>query len=162
MKTDKHPFAVNIRKLQRYNFEFFTTEEAVFFEYIIVKTIYNGGGEYYHSSQEIRRETGIKRSALNTIIERFKALGILKVEVKGMPNIKYFWVEYRRVIELLPQIFQLNSSYCQQVNQHQLLLDFLIPQMHHNEERRLNREYREWEKEQRKLARRKALEEQDL
>lgn len=162
MKTDKHPFAINIWKLRRYNFKFFSTAEVVFFEYIIVHSMYNGGGDYYHSSKQIREETGIKRAALDTIIKRFEALGIFKVEVKGMPNIKFFWVDFRRVIELVPQIFLLEGQHCQQANQHQLLRDFLIPKMHHNEERQLNRARAAWEKEQKKLARRKKLEEHDL
>ena len=145
MKPDKHPFAVNIRKLQRYNFEFFTTEEAVFFEYIVVKSkLFNG--EFYHSGQTIRQETGIKRSALNTIVSRFQALGIFKVEVKGMPSVRYFWVDYRKIIELLPQIYLLNSDLAKQTNLHQLLLDYLVPQMNENEEVQKGRETREREK----------------
>ena len=37
--TDKefNPFAVNILRLQRYNYKLFTLEEIVFFEYMIIK-----------------------------------------------------------------------------------------------------------------------------
>src|SRR3569832_2260105 len=34
---DKHHLALNVIKFKRYNFDFFSCEEAVFFEYIIIK-----------------------------------------------------------------------------------------------------------------------------
>ncbi|HAT65208.1 MAG TPA: hypothetical protein DCS66_11495, partial [Flavobacteriaceae bacterium] len=36
-KEDTHPLAINIQKLQRYNYDYFNCEEVVFFEYIVVK-----------------------------------------------------------------------------------------------------------------------------
>jgi hypothetical protein len=36
-KNDTHPLAINVLKLNRYNYDFFNCEEVVFFEYIIVK-----------------------------------------------------------------------------------------------------------------------------
>jgi hypothetical protein len=128
MKADTHPFAINILKLQRYNFNFFSTEEVVFFEYVVIKgRSFICRAEFFHSSETIRRETGIKKHALNSIIKRFVNLGILGIKVKGMPRVKYFTLNYQRIIELLPQIYLLNESKAQGIDQQKLLLDFMQP-----------------------------------
>ncbi len=126
MKEDIHPFAINILKLRRYNFDFFTTEEVVFFEYIVVKQLaFKTKGAFFHSSETIRRETGIKKYALNTIIKRFVNLGILKVTVKGMPQVKYFTLCHEGILALLPKIYLLQSPKAQQIDLEQLLRNYL-------------------------------------
>jgi|GEM_PF-2267356 len=105
-KEDKNPTCVNILKLQRYNFKFFSLEEVVFFEYLIVKAKAFGFRPFYHSTETISGETGIKRTKLDTIIGKFSQLGILQVEVKGFPKVKHFKVDFERIHALLAQIYQ--------------------------------------------------------
>jgi hypothetical protein len=106
LQADKNPTSVNILKLQRYNFKFFSLEEVVFFEYLIVKAKAFGFGQFYHSTETISSQTGIKRTKLDTIIGKFDKLGILRVEVKGFPKVKWFHVDFERIHALLAQIYQ--------------------------------------------------------
>ncbi len=125
---DTHPLAINILKLQRYNFEFLNCEEAVFFEYIVIKGMaFKKKTEFFHSSETIRKETGIKKHSLNTIVKRFIELNIISTEVKGMPKVKYFTVHFPKIIELLPKIYQLseNGQLSPDFSKH--LADFFIP-----------------------------------
>lgn len=108
---DVHPLAINILKLQRYNYDYFNCEEVVFFEYIVVKGMaFKKKKEFFHSSETIRKETGIKKSSLKTIIKKFIDLGILSTEVKGMPRVTYFKVHFPKIIELFHKIYQLNEN----------------------------------------------------
>lgn len=106
IKADKNPTCVNILKLQRYNFRFFSLEEVIFFEYLVVKAKAFGFGQFYHSTETISGETGIKRTKLDTIIGKFNTLGILDVEVKGFPKVKHFKVNFEKIQALLSQIYQ--------------------------------------------------------
>ncbi|MGV3529140.1 MAG: hypothetical protein ACO1OO_09610 [Flavisolibacter sp.] len=106
LEKDKNPTCVNIIKLQRYNFKFFSLEEVVFFEYLVVKAKAFGFGQFYHSTETISSQTGIKRTKLDTIIGKFNKLGILHVEVKGFPKVKHFTVDFEQIQALLSQIYQ--------------------------------------------------------
>ena len=70
-EKDVHPLAINILKLQRYNSDFFNCEERTFFEYLIIKGMAFKNKEFFHSSETIYIETGIKKHSLKTIIKRF-------------------------------------------------------------------------------------------
>lgn len=109
-KKDKHPLAINILKLQRYNSDFFNCEERTFFEYIIIKGMAFKNKEFFHSSETIYIETGIKKHSLKTIIKRFENLDIISVVIKGMPRVKNFTVNYSTIIRLTPQIHQLAEN----------------------------------------------------
>lgn len=127
-KKDKHPLAINILKLNRYNYDFFNCEEVVFFEYIVVKGMaFKKQKEFFHSSETIRQETGIKKHSLNSIIRRFKDLGIISTEIKGMPRVKFFTVHYPKIVDLIPKIYQLsnNGKLSSDFSKH--LSDFFIP-----------------------------------
>ncbi|MBO3116520.1 hypothetical protein J4050_07160 [Winogradskyella sp. DF17] len=127
-KKDKHPLAINILKLNRYNYDFFNCEEVVFFEYIVVKGMaFKKQKEFFHSSETIRQETGIKKHSLNSIIRRFKDLGIISTEIKGMPRVKFFTVHYPKIVDLIPKIYQLsnNGQLSSDFSKH--LSDFFIP-----------------------------------
>ena len=95
--------------------------------------------EFFHSSETIRRETGIKKYALSTIVKRFIALGIFSINIKGMPRVKFFALNYDRIVELLPQIYLLEESQARNVDLKKLLLDFLEPIALENEVRRIAR-----------------------
>ena len=61
------PFAVYIKKLSQYNFNFLSTEEVVFFEYLVVKGKSFKFKQFYHSDATVEKETGIRRYKLNAI-----------------------------------------------------------------------------------------------
>lgn len=149
---DTHPLAINILKLQRYNFEFLNCEEAVFFEYIVIKGMaFKKKTEFFHSSETIRKETGIKKHSLNTIVKRFIDLNIISIAVKGMPKVKYFTVHFPKIIELLPKIYQLseNGQLSPDFSKH--LADFFIPLVDNYQEKNniknINKENKEEKKE---------------
>src|SRR5688572_6276471 len=104
-RQDTVPLAINIIKFQRYNFKFFSSEEVIIFEYFTVKAISFKLKEFYHSSATIEKETGIKRSKLETILHRFVDLKILSITVKGMPKVKWFKVHFKEIYNLLPKIY---------------------------------------------------------
>lgn len=127
-KEDKHPLAINIQKLQRYNYDYFNCEEVVFFEYIVVKGMaFKKKKEFFHSSETIRQETGIKKHSLKSIISRFESLGIISTEIKGMPRVKYFTVHYPKIVELTAKIYQLSNNGKLPSDFSKHLSDFFIP-----------------------------------
>lgn len=128
IKTDKHPLAINIIKFQRYNFDFFSCEEVVLFEYLAVKGMsFKKLNEFYHSTTTITRETGIKKHSLNSILSRFQQLGILDVEVKGFPKVKHFKVNFPRIMDLFSQIYQSAENGKLPSDFRKLLYDFFQP-----------------------------------
>lgn len=101
---DKNPMAVNILKLKRYNFNFFKLEEIILFEYLIV----NGKRfkkAFYHSAATIEKETGIKRSKLNTILKKLVTIGFISTEIQGFPKVTYFSIHFDWIVENLNNIF---------------------------------------------------------
>jgi hypothetical protein len=126
-KEDTHPLAINVLKLNRYNYDFFNCEEVVFFEYMVVKGMAFKNKEFFHSSETIRNETGIKKHSLKSIISKFESLGIISIDIKGMPRIKYFTVHYPIIVNLIPEIYQLskNGKLSSDFSKH--LSDFFIP-----------------------------------
>jgi hypothetical protein len=127
-KNDTHPLAINVLKLNRYNYDFFNCEEVVFFEYIIVKGMaFKKHQEFFHSSKTIRNETGIKKHSLKSIISKFESLGIISTQIKGMPRVKYFTVHYPIIVSLFPQIYKLINNGKLQADFGNHLADFFIP-----------------------------------
>ncbi len=105
-----HPFAVNFKKLQQYNFSVFSLEEIVFFEYIIILAKTFGYKEFYHSTSTITKDTGIKRAKLEKIIQKFADHTFIAVEVKGFPLVKYFRVNIPFICENLHHIYQFEGN----------------------------------------------------
>ncbi len=127
IRKDKNPMAVNIQKLQRYNFNFFSLEEVIFFEYLVVKGRAFLFKPFYHSSSTIASETGIKRNKLESIIKKFQALQLIKVELKGYPKVKYFLVNYSILPSLFDKIYQFAENGKLTVENRKLLDDFYKP-----------------------------------
>ncbi len=127
IKADKNPLSINIRKLQRYNFEFFSLEEVVFFEYIVVKAPLFKYKEFFHSTSTIEKEIGIKRSKLDSIIIKFSKLGIVTVEVKGFPKVKHFTVNFQQIEKYLSKIYQSAENGKLFAEMSKLLVDYYKP-----------------------------------
>lgn len=126
-KKDTHPLAINIRKFQRYNYNYFSCEEVVFFEYLVVKANAFKQVPFFHSSDTIFKETGIKKHALKTIIKRFENLNYISIEVKGMPRVKYFTVHYPKIQADLEHIYLLEDNGKPLYEFRQLLADYFLP-----------------------------------
>jgi hypothetical protein len=124
---DKNPLSVNIQKLQRYNFNFFKLEEVVFFENLVVKSKSFKFKPFFHSSETIFKETGIKRNKLDAILERFIDLEILTIEIKGFPKVKHFVVNFEKVQSYLPKIYQSAENGKLPAHITKLLADFYNP-----------------------------------
>ena len=101
-----NPLAVNILRLQKYNFDYLTLEEVVFFEYLVVKAVAFGHKPFYHSVKTIADETGIKRIKHATIVKKFVENGWLEVETKGFPKVKFFSVNFNKISKSLSLIYQ--------------------------------------------------------
>ena len=132
--------AVNIRKLQRYNFSFFTLEEVVFFEYLVVKAPLFKFREFYHSTATIAKEIGIKRSKLESIITKFGKMGLLQVEVKGFPKVKHFSVNFEKISFFLPKIYQSAENGKLSADMSKLLVDFYNPLVETYQKKNINKE----------------------
>jgi len=109
--NDKHGLAINIIKFQYFNLEFFNCQEIVLYETIIVL-----GGisfakkeEFYHSTQTLAGKTGIKVHSINKILRRFKNLGIIDYQIKGMQKVKHIRILWENILEMLPEIYQFDK-----------------------------------------------------
>ncbi len=101
-----NPFAINILRLQQYNFNFFSLEEVVLFEYFVIKSQSFGFKKFFHSSATITKETGIKRSRIDKAIVKFESLGILTVTIEGYPKVKHITVNYDMIVPIIAEIYQ--------------------------------------------------------
>ena len=107
---EKFPLAINILKYQVYNFKLFNCQEVVLYETLVIlagKSFKNK--EFFHSTQTIADKTGIKRHSVDKILKKFKELGIIEYQIKGMPNVKYIRVLWDNIMELLPEIYQFDE-----------------------------------------------------
>ena len=109
--NDKHGLAINIIKFQYFNLEFFNCQEIVLYETIMVL-----GGisfakkeEFYHSTQTLAGKTGIKEHSINKILRKFKDLGLIDYQIKGMPQVKHFRIYWDNILEMLPEIYQFDK-----------------------------------------------------
>ncbi|WP_157111542.1 hypothetical protein [Nonlabens spongiae] len=99
--------------------------------------------EFYHSAETIRTETGIKRSSLRTIINKFETLGIISTVVKGMPRVTHFQVHYPRIVELFPKIYQLSENGQLPYELSKQLADFFLPLVDNYQEKNNNKNTKE-------------------
>ena len=109
--NDKHGLAINIIKFQYYNLDFFNCQEIVLYETLVVL-----GGisfakkeEFYHSTQTLAGKTGIKEHSINKILRKFKDLGLIDYQIKGMPQVKHFRIYWDNILEMLPEIYQFDK-----------------------------------------------------
>lgn len=133
---DTYPLAINILKLQRYNFEFFSLPEAAFFEYMIVKAQSFKFKWFYHSAATITEETGIRKHELKTITTRFsEELGIIEVKVEGFPLVTHYKVSFRAVLKHLSSIYKINQF----ANNGKLLAEFFQLLAENSQEKNTNK-----------------------
>ena len=86
--NDKHGLAINIIKYQFYNFNFFCCQEVILYETLVVLggISFRKKNEFFHSTLTLSEKTGIKCHSVDKILKRFKKIGIINYEIKGMPS----------------------------------------------------------------------------
>ena len=109
--NDKHGLAINILKFQYYNFEFFNCQEIVLYENIVVLggISFASKEEFFHSTETLAGKTGVKRYSVDRILRRFKGLGFIDYQIKGMPQVKHIKILWDNILEMLPEIYQFDK-----------------------------------------------------
>ena len=144
MKNDKHPLAVNIIKYQRYNFAFLNCQEIVLFETLLVLGgISFKNKEFFHSTQTLSDKTGIKKHSINKILSRFKGLGFIEYQIKGMPKVKHITVLWENIFEQLPDFYQPNENDKQYDDIIKLFIEYFQPLTDTNKEKNINKNIKE-------------------
>ena len=54
-------------------------------------------------------KTGIKEHSINKILRKFKDLGIIDYQIKGMPQVKHLRIIWDNILEMLPEIYQFDK-----------------------------------------------------
>ena len=108
---DKHGLAINILKFQYFNFKFFNCQEIVLYETLVVLggISFTKKEEFYHSTKTLAGKTGIKEHSINKILRRFKELGFIDYQIKGMPQVKHLRILWGNILEMLPEIYQFDK-----------------------------------------------------
>ena len=106
------PLSVNIKRFAEY---LLPTNERIFFDWLTTKQAMMADClPFYYSKQRIEQETGIKKDALDKIVKRFEAMGILSTEIRtnniGGKN-RYFFMDFAKVVEHLPEIVDKDSDF---------------------------------------------------
>lgn len=108
---------VELLNFKRYNSDFFTCDERVFFIALLVKYKSFNFKSFYWSKEEIFKDVGIKKDRVNKIIKKFSQLGILstelvKTQINGRPmQITYFDIIGGEIIDLLPKILHEDDEF---------------------------------------------------
>lgn len=101
---------VDVLNFMKYNSNFFTCDERVFFITLLVKFKSFDFKPFFWSKEKIFQEVGIKKDRANKIIKKFKELGFLstelrKAQIDGRPmQVNYFDIDGGKIIDLLPQM----------------------------------------------------------
>lgn len=104
-------FGVRLTSFIKYQSDFFTCDERVFFEALLIKYKAFGHKPFFWSKEVIWKEIGVKKDRATKITKRFIELGILTQEVKksvldGRPQqITYYEPIASRIMELIPEMF---------------------------------------------------------
>ncbi len=105
-------FGLRLLSFQKYNPIFFSCEERVLFETLLIKFHRFKFKEFYYSYKTIYIELGIKRDKAKTIVNKFIKLGFLNCRVKKsqingrQSQITYFSVCANKIIDLVPLIYE--------------------------------------------------------
>lgn len=96
----------------KYDSDFISCDERVFFEALLIKYKKSGYKSFYWSRERIFKELGIKKDRADKIISKFKDLGIMTVKKQtrvsdGKPQqVNYFFLNPTKIVELLPKMFK--------------------------------------------------------
>lgn len=104
-------FGVRMMSFIKYKSNFFTCDERVFFEALLIKYRAFRHKPFFWSKGVIWKEIGVKKDRATKIVRQFCELGILSAEVRksmldGRPQqITYYEPIASRIMELIPEIF---------------------------------------------------------
>lgn len=107
-------FGTRYNIFKSYDKDFFDCQERVLFEALLINFKRKGFKSFKWEKTKITCELGIKRKKIESIIKRFKSLGIIKSTIvkshkkpiKGIyANSTYFTLDCETIHELLPKIF---------------------------------------------------------
>ncbi len=133
-------FGLRLTSFIQYNSGFFSCDERVIFEAMLIKFKYFKYQPFYWSKNEMFKEVGIKKDRATKIIKRFENIGIITSElVKSVINnrpmqITYYNIVSDRVIELLPLIFEGRNDDC---NMELEITKYLAPSVTENITRKM-------------------------
>jgi hypothetical protein len=65
--------------------------------------------KFYHSTASLLKKTGITEYTVNKTMIRFKQLGILDYQIKGMPQVKHIKILWSNILQMLPEIYQFDK-----------------------------------------------------
>lgn len=105
-------FGLRLTSFLKYNSNFFSCDERVFFEALLIKYKAFGFKPFYWSKEIIFQELGIKKDRATKIINKMNALEILTTEVrKSVVNnrpqqITYFIINKSKIMELASEIYK--------------------------------------------------------
>jgi len=103
-------FGLRLLVFQKYNSKYFSCDERVFFETLLIKFHAFRFKPFYISYPTIFNELGIKKDRAITISRKFQRLGFLETEIKtklidGRPSqVTYYHLDTDKILELLPKI----------------------------------------------------------
>lgn len=90
----KHPLATNFKKLLQYDFKVTKLDEAIFFEWLIVKQkSFGEGNPFFYQNRRVMEELGIKRNRLNSIKSKFLDYGLI-IHCTGVLNTTHYLVDH--------------------------------------------------------------------
>ena len=97
----KHPLAINFKRFLQYDFKVTKLDEAIFFEWLIVKQkSFGEGNPFFYQNRRVIEELGIRRNRLNSIKSKFLDYG-LHIECTGQMNTTHYLVEYDFIEQFL-------------------------------------------------------------
>lgn len=112
-------FSIYLLNIKRYNPNV-EPDKRIFFEALIIKAI-SFGKEYYLTREMILNEMGIKKDRAKALVNDFKELGLITVQVRkstqdGLPRQKtYFTVHPERIIETSKILFRDNTEFVRKI-----------------------------------------------
>jgi len=104
-------FGVRLTSFIKYDNKFFTCDERVFFETLLIKYKSFSFKPFYWSREKMWSELGIKKDRAGKIIDKLKKLEFISTQVKKRvinnrpQQVTYFDLNSTKIIESLPKIF---------------------------------------------------------
>lgn len=133
-------FGLRLLSFKNYNSDFFTCDERIMFEALLIKLKSHKFNPFYWSKEKIYEEVGIKKDRATKILDKFIKLGIVTKEVRrsfvdNRPlQINYFDLNANSIIELTSQIFKDNEE----KNYEQILSTYLKPVLFRQSSTKMN------------------------